>query len=165
MVLLVAVAAVRISTRSGLPSLLVYLGIGMLLGESGFGIEFSDAQLTRILGTCALVVILAEGGLTTRWSSVRAVAPAALVLSTVGVGVSVAVVAAIAHYGLDMSWQLALLIGAVISSTDAAAVFSTLRRLRLPGRLFGTLEIESGVNDAPVVILVTLLTSGAFFSQ
>lgn len=164
-VLLIAVAAVRLSTRSGLPSLLVYLGLGMLIGESGLGVEFSDAQLTQILGTCALVVILAEGGLTTRWSAVRSVAPMAVILSTVGVGVSVAVVAAVAHYGLDMSWRLALLTGAVISSTDAAAVFSTLRRLRLPGRLFGTLEMESGLNDAPVVILVSLLTTGAFFTQ
>jgi cell volume regulation protein A len=164
-VLLVAVGAVRLSTRSGLPSLLVYLGIGMFIGEAGLGVQFSDAQLTRILGTCALVVILAEGGLTTRWSSVRTAAPAALVLSTVGVGVSVAVVAVVAHYALDMPWQLALLIGAVISSTDAAAVFSTLRRLRLPGRIFGTLEMESGLNDAPVVILVSLLTTGAFFTQ
>ncbi len=164
-VLLVAVAAVRLSTRSGLPSLLVYLGLGVLLGESGFGVQFSDAQLTQVLGTCALVVILAEGGLTTRWSAVRSAAPMAVVLSTVGVGVSVAVVAAVAHYGLDMSWQLALLAGAVISSTDAAAVFSTLRRLRLPGRLFGTLEMESGLNDAPVVILVGLLTTGSFFTQ
>jgi cell volume regulation protein A len=164
-VLLIAVAAVRLSTRSGLPSLLVYLGLGMLIGESGLGVEFSDAQLTQILGTCALVVILAEGGLTTRWSAVRSAAPMAVILSTVGVGVSVAVVAAVAHYGLDMSWRLALLTGAVISSTDAAAVFSTLRRLRLPGRLFGTLEMESGLNDAPVVILVSLLTTGAFFTQ
>jgi cell volume regulation protein A len=164
-VLLIAVAAVRLSTRSGLPSLLMYLGLGMLIGESGLGVEFSDAKLTQILGTCALVVILAEGGLTTRWSAVRSAAPMAVVLSTVGVGVSVAVVAAVAHYGLDMSWRLALLTGAVISSTDAAAVFSTLRQLRLPGRLFGTLEMESGLNDAPVVILVSLLTTGAFFSE
>ena len=164
-VLLVAVAAVRISTRSGLPSLLIYLGIGVLIGEGGFGVQFDDAQLTQILGICALVVILAEGGLTTRWSAVRSSAPMAVLISTVGVGVSVAVVAAVAHYGLGLSWRLALLTGAVISSTDAAAVFSTLRRLRLPGRLFGTLEMESGLNDAPVVILVSLLTTGAFFDQ
>ncbi len=164
-VLLVAVAAVRISTRSGLPSLLIYLGIGVLIGEAGFGVDFDDAQLTQILGICALVVILAEGGLTTRWSAVRSAAPMAVVVSTVGVGVSVAVIAVVAHYGLDLSWRLALLTGAVISSTDAAAVFSTLRRLRLPRRLVGTLEMESGLNDAPVVILVSLLTTGAFFEE
>jgi cell volume regulation protein A len=164
-VLLVAVAAVRLSSRTGLPSLLVYLGLGMLIGEAGLGIQFSDAQLTQILGTCALVVILAEGGLTTRWTMVRSSVPVAVSISTVGVAVSVAVVAAVAHYGLDMSWRTALLTGAVISSTDAAAVFSTLRRLRLPPRLFATLEMESGLNDAPVVILVSLLTTGAFFSQ
>lgn len=164
-VLLVAVAAVRLSTRSGLPSLLLYLGLGMLIGEAGLGVQFSDAQLTQVLGTCALLVILAEGGLTTRWSVVRPAVPMAIMISTLGVGVSVAVVAVVAHYGLDMSWRLALLTGAVISSTDAAAVFSTLRRLRLPPRVFATLEMESGLNDAPVVILVSLLTTGAFFSQ
>jgi cell volume regulation protein A len=164
-VLLVAVAAVRISSRSGLPSLLLYLGLGMLIGEAGLGFEFSDAQLTQLLGTCALVVILAEGGLTTRWSAVQPAVPAAILISTVGVGVSVAVVATVAHYGLDMSWRLALITGAVISSTDAAAVFSTLRRLRLPPRLFATLEMESGMNDAPVIILVSLLTTGAFFAE
>jgi cell volume regulation protein A len=164
-VLLVAVAAVRVSSRTGLPSLLVYLAIGMVIGEAGFGVKFDDAALTQVLGTCALVVILAEGGLTTRWSAVRAAAPAAVVLSTVGVAVSVLVVAAVAHYALDMSWQLALLAGALISSTDAAAVFSTLRRLRLPRRLVAMLEVESGLNDAPAVLLVGLLTTGAFAKQ
>ncbi len=72
-VLLVAVAAVRLSTRLGLPSLLVYLAIGMLIGEAGLGIRFDDAELTRTLGFCALVVIIAEGGLTARWSALRPV--------------------------------------------------------------------------------------------
>ena len=69
-VLLVAVAAVRVSTRLGLPSLLVYLGIGMVIGEAGLGIRFDDAELTRALGFCALIVIIAEGGLTARWTSI-----------------------------------------------------------------------------------------------
>jgi len=162
-VLLVAVAAVRLSSRSGLPSLLIYIALGLLIGEAGLGVQFSDVELTQILGICALVVILAEGGLTTRWSTVKPAVPAAIAISTLGVAVSVAVVAAVAHYGLDLSWRLSLLTGAVISSTDAAAVFSTLRRLRLPPRLFAILEMESGLNDAPVVILVSLLTTGAFF--
>ena len=88
-VLLVALAAVRLSSRAGLPSLLVYLAIGMVLGDAGFGIQFDDPDLTQVLGVGALVVILAEGGLTTRWSDVRPVLPLALVLSTVGVVVSV----------------------------------------------------------------------------
>ncbi|HEV7196114.1 MAG TPA: cation:proton antiporter, partial [Pedococcus sp.] len=93
LVLLVSVAAVRLSVRSGLPSLLIYLGIGLALGDSGFGIQFNSAQLTQVLGYAALILILAEGGLSTRWEGIRrSVAPAA-VLSTVGVLVSVGVVA------------------------------------------------------------------------
>ena len=158
-VLLVAVAAVRISVRSGLPSLLIFLGIGLLLGESGLGIAFDSEELTQVLGYCALVLILAEGGLTTRWSGIRkSVAPAA-VLSTVGVFVSVGVVAVAARYVLNLDWTVALLIGAILSSTDAAAVFSVLRTVPLPRRLSGMLEAESGFNDAPVVILVVALAA------
>ena len=158
-VLLVAVAAVRISVRSGLPSLLIFLGIGLLLGENGLGISFDSEELTQVLGYCALVLILAEGGLTTRWSGIRkSVAPAA-VLSTVGVFVSVGVVAVAARYVLNLDWTVALLIGAILSSTDAAAVFSVLRTVPLPRRLSGMLEAESGFNDAPVVILVVALAA------
>ncbi len=158
-VLLVAVAAVRLSTRLGLPSLLVYLALGMAIGEAGLGIRFSDVTLTRTLGTCALVVIIAEGGLTSRWGTVRPVLGLASVLSTVGVAVSVAVVGVVAHYALRVDWRLALLYGAVLSSTDAAAVFSTLRRVRVRHRLGAVLETESGINDAPVVLLVALLSA------
>lgn len=154
LVLLVAVAAVRLSVRSGLPSLLIYLAIGLAIGNAGLGIEFDNAAITRVLGYAALVLILAEGGLTTKWGNIRrAVAPAA-VLSTVGVAVSVLVVAVAAHWLLSLSWPLALLIGAIVTSTDAAAVFAVLRNVPLPRRLAGTLEAESGFNDAPVVILV-----------
>lgn len=158
-VLLVAVGAVRLSTRMGLPSLLVYLLIGMIIGESGLGIRFDDAELTRTLGFCALIMIIAEGGLTARWTALRPVLGLAATLSTVGVAVSVAVVGAVSHWVLGLDWRLALLYGAVLSSTDAAAVFATLRRLRLPPRLVATLEAESGINDAPVVILVVLLSA------
>lgn len=152
--LLVAVAAVRLSSRSGLPTLLLYLGIGMALGEDGLGVQFSDAELTQVLGYAALVVILAEGGLGTRWRDIRPAIPVAGVLSTVGVAVSVGVTAAAAHYLVGLAWQSALVMGAVVSSTDAAAVFSVLRTVPLPRRLVGVLEAESGFNDAPVVILV-----------
>jgi len=157
-VLLVAVGAVRVSTRLGLPSLLVYLALGVAIGEAGLGIQFNDATLTRTLGTCALVVIIAEGGLTARWTTLRPVLGIAIVLSTVGVAVSIALVGLVAHYLLGVDWRLALLYGAVLSSTDAAAVFSTLRRLRIRPRLAAILEAESGINDAPVVLLVSLLS-------
>jgi cell volume regulation protein A len=153
-VLLSAVVAVRLSSRSGLPSLLLYLGIGVLLGQDGLGVKFDNAELTQVLGYAALVVILAEGGLGTDWRQIRPVVPAAAVLATVGVGISVAVTAAAAHYLAGLEWRQALIMGAVVSSTDAAAVFSVLRRVRLPPKLTGVLEAESGFNDAPVVILV-----------
>jgi cell volume regulation protein A len=158
--LLLAVVAVRVSTRIGLPSLLFYLGIGLLLGESGLGIQFDDAALTQQLGLTALVLILAEGGLTTRWSDVRPALGVGLALSTAGVATSIAVTAGALHVLLDLQWRTALLWGAVLSSTDAAAVFSVLRGARVPRRLAGTLELESGINDAPAYIAVIVLASG-----
>ncbi|MBL3667545.1 potassium/proton antiporter [Streptomyces sp. M2CJ-2] len=155
LVLLVAVAAVRISSRSGLPSLLVYLGIGIAMGQDGIGdIQFDNAELTQVFGYAALVVILAEGGLGTKWTEIRPVLPVSAALATVGVAVSVGVTATAAHFLVGLEWRQALIIGAVVSSTDAAAVFSVLRRIPLPPRVTGTLEAESGFNDAPVVILV-----------
>jgi cell volume regulation protein A len=160
-VLLVAVVAVRLSDRSGLPTLLLYLGLGLVIGEAGLGLRFDDNNLTQVLGYVALVVILAEGGLTTNWSSIRpAVGPAAA-LATLGVVVSVAVVGVAAHVILSVTWPVAFLVGAVLTSTDAAAVFSVLRRVALPRRLNGVLEAESGFNDAPVVILVVALSDQA----
>lgn len=160
-VVLLGVLAVRVSSRVGLPSLLVYLGIGMAIGEAGLGLRFDDAALSQTLGLAALVVILTEGGLTTRWSAVRPAVPLAVVLSTLGVAVSVVVTAAVTVVLLDTDWRTGLLLGAIVSSTDAAAVFSTLRALGLPPRLTATVEMESGMNDAPVIILVTLLSSRA----
>lgn len=158
-VLLVAVAAMRLSYRLGLPVLLVYLAIGVALGESGMGIEFEDAELTRDLGLCALLVIIAEGGLTTRWRTLRPVIAPAAALSTVGVVVSIVVVGVVLHWLLGLDLRLAMLYGAVLSSTDAAAVFATLRRLRLRPRVAATLEAESGSNDPMAVIAVVLLSS------
>ncbi|MER5224708.1 potassium/proton antiporter [Streptomyces flaveus] len=160
LVLLVAVAAVRISSRSGLPSLLVYLGIGVAMGQDGVGgIQFDNAELTQVFGYAALVVILAEGGLGTQWKDIKPALPAASSLALVGVAVSVGVTATAAHYLIDLEWRQALIVGAVVSSTDAAAVFSVLRRVPLPARLTGMLEAESGFNDAPVVILVVAFST------
>jgi potassium/hydrogen antiporter len=156
-VVLVAAVALRLSDRLGLPSLLLYLALGIGLGERGFGIDFEDFALTQTLGVAALVVILAEGGLTTRWADVRRALGPGLALSTVGVLVSVVTTAAVAVWLLDLPWAFALLLGAVVSSTDAAAVFATLRRLPLPRRMVASLEVESGLNDAPVILLVAVL--------
>ncbi|APU40659.1 K+/H+ antiporter [Streptomyces sp. TN58] len=160
LVLLVAVAAVRLSSRSGLPSLLIYLGIGVAMGQDGIGnIGFDNAELTQVIGYAALVVILAEGGLGTKWKEIKPALPAAIMLSLVGVAISVGVTAAGAHYLVGLEWRQALLIGAVVSSTDAAAVFSVLRKVPLPSRITGVLEAESGFNDAPVVILVVAFST------
>ena len=101
-VLLAAILAVRVSVGAGLPSLLLYLGIGVLLGEAVLGIDFSDADLARALGFAALILILAEGGVTTRWSEIRPALGVGLLLSTVGVAVSIAVMAAGCHYLLGL---------------------------------------------------------------
>ncbi len=160
-VVLIGVVAVRVSVRIGLPSLLLYLGIGVLLGESVLGIQFSNAQLTESLGLAALVLILVEGGITTRWDAVRPALGVGIALSTVAVVVSIGVVGVALHFALDLQWRTAFLWGAVLSSTDAAAVFSVLRGVGVSKRLAGALELESGMNDAPVVIAVILLASDA----
>ncbi|WP_134767918.1 potassium/proton antiporter [Nocardioides sp. 1609] len=164
-VTLAAILAVRLSSRAGLPSLLIYLLMGVVLGESVIGIDFEDAELAHALGFGALAIILAEGGLTTSWREARPAMRLGLSLATVGIAVSVAVVAVGSHYLLGLPWELAVLLGAVCSPTDAAAVFSVLRVVPLPKRLIGSLEAESGLNDAPTVVLVTLISTGAVADQ
>ncbi|MFW0148786.1 potassium/proton antiporter [Mycobacterium sp. smrl_JER01] len=159
LVLLASIAATRLATGIGLPSLLLFLGVGVLVGEAGLGLQFDNPQLGQVLGTAALAVILVEGGLTTRFNDIRKVLAPAGVLATVGVATSTVVTATAVHLLLGMDWQLALLLGAVVSSTDAAAVFSVLRVVPLPRRLSGLLEAESGFNDAPAVILVVLFSA------
>jgi len=163
-VLLLAILAVRASVRVGMPSLLLYLLIGVALGEAGLGVDFSDAEVANALGFAALVIILAEGGLTTHWPEMRPVLPMGLSLATIGVAVSVGIVAVAAHTFFGMSWQLSVLLGALTSPTDAAAVFSVIRRVPLPRRLSSVLEAESGLNDAPTVVLVTVVSMGGHHS-
>lgn len=158
-VVLVGVLAVRASVRLGLPSLLLYLAIGVVLGESVLGFQFSDVPLTRSIGLAALVLILIEGGLSTRWNAVRPALGLGISLSTVAVVVSIAVVGVALHHLLDLEWRTAFLWGAVLSSTDAAAVFSVLRGVGVSRRLSGALELEAGFNDAPVVLAVVVLAS------
>ncbi len=138
-VLIVSVAAVRLSARTGLPSLLLYLLLGLLLGEAGLGIAYEEMRLSLVLGYVALILILAEGGLTTSWQDIKKSVLPAAILSTVGVVVSVLVVAAAGHFLLGLDWRVAMLVGAILSSTDAAAVFSVLRNVRPNPRLSGIL--------------------------
>lgn len=156
-ILIVAVLAVKIAGRLGLPSLLFFLGIGLVLEP--LGVSISDPQLAQTLGLTGLVVILGEGGLSTSWSHIRgSVAPAA-VLATVGVAASMVLIGLAAHFLAGLPWNLSLLLGAIVSSTDAAAVFSVLRRLPLRPRVSGMLEAESGSNDPLAVLLVTTFST------
>ncbi len=160
-VLLLAILAVRATTMIGLPSLLLFLGMGIALGDAGLGIEFSNPNTALALGYGALVVILAEGGLTTSWEDSRPSMPLGATLATAGLVITIAIMAVAAHFLLGWGWQLSVILGAVISSTDAAAVFSVLRRVPVPRRLVGVLEAESGLNDAPAVVIVALLSAGS----
>jgi potassium/hydrogen antiporter len=160
-VLIAAIIAARIGARIGLPSLLLFLGLGLVMGESGIGISFDNADLAQALAFAALVVILAEGGLTTRWSDIKASAILAALLATVGVLISVGLMTLFVHYVLGLPFWIAVLLGAVTSPTDAAAVFSVLRHVPVPHSLRGALEAESGLNDAPTVLLVLLASSYA----
>jgi cell volume regulation protein A len=144
------------SNRAGVPALVGFLGLGMLLGSEGVGgIEFDDPHLARAVGVAALAVILFEGGLTTSWHDVRGVLAPAAMLATVGVAVTAGVTGAAAYLLFDLSLTAAFLLGAIVASTDAAAVFLTLRASSLRRRLAGLLEVESGTND-PMAVALTL---------
>jgi cell volume regulation protein A len=144
------------AARTGLPVLVGFLVLGMLLGSDGpGGIEFDDAELARQVGIVGLVLILFEGGLQTSWRRLRSVAAPAALLSTVGVVVTALLTGAAAHLLFDLTWLEAVLLGAVVASTDAAAVFATLRFTAIRRRVARTLEAESGLND-PTAIALTL---------
>lgn len=157
--LLVAAGALssRLSGRFGLPFYLVFLGVGMLAGENGpGGILFDDFGTSFRLGTLALVLILFDGGLNTSLDAVRRVIRPAGLLATLGV-VLVATLTALAARAFGLPWSQAAQVGAIVSSTDAAAVFAQLRgaRLRLRDRVATTIEVESGLND-PMAVLLTI---------
>jgi cell volume regulation protein A len=164
-ILLAGVIGARFAAWASFPALLVFLGLGVLVGEAGLGLQFSDAVLTQVLGLLALAIILIDGGLSTRWVDIRPAVGVATVLATLGVAVSVAVVALGAHLLLGFDARTSILMGAIVSSTDAAAVFSVLRRVPLARRPAAILEAESGFNDPPVVVLVALVTSPAWGTQ
>jgi cell volume regulation protein A len=159
-VTLVAILAVRLTLQAGFPSLVLYLLIGVLLGEAGFGIRFDDPDVASALGYAGLVLILSEGGLTTHWPEFRQAMRIGVALATIGVAVGVTVTAVTIHFVLGMPWELAVILSAVIAPTDSAAVFSILRRVPIPRRVSLALEAESGLNDAPTAVLVTLLSAG-----
>jgi cell volume regulation protein A len=156
--LLASVLASRASSRIGVPALLLFLGIGMLAGSDGpGGIHFDNPPLAQALGVVALAFILFGGGLSTHWAEVRPVAWPAATLATVGVVATAGLTGWFSSRVLGVSLLEGLLLGAIVSSTDAAAVFAVLRsrNVRLPDRLRSLLELESGSND-PMAVFLTV---------
>jgi potassium/hydrogen antiporter len=148
-----------LALRFGAPLLLVFLLIGMLAGDSGPGqLRFDDVRSTYLVGSVALALILFDGGLRTRFQSIRAVLAPSMVLATIGVLLTALITAPFAKYVLDLNWTESLLVGAVVASTDAAAVFLLVHAqgLRLRPRVGATLEAESGTND-PFAVFLTLM--------
>jgi len=145
--------------RLGMPVGLVFVAIGMLAGREGLGISFDDYAFAWRLGTVALALILFDGGLNTPAASFRVALAPAGALATAGVLATAGLVGAFARL-LGLPWEQALLLGAIVSSTDAAAVFSILRSsgIQLKRRVGATLELESGLNDPMAVILTEALT-------
>jgi cell volume regulation protein A len=159
LLVLAGILSSLIALRFGAPLLLVFLIVGMLAGEGGpGGLQFSDVRLTYTVGSIALALILFDGGLRTRLSSFRNVLGPSLTLATLGVLLTTLLTAPVAKFALGIGWTQALLVGAVIASTDAAAVFFLIntRGLRLRPRVRATLEVESGTND-PFAVFLTLL--------
>lgn len=155
---LFAVASSKFSARLGLPVLVVFLGLGMLAGSEGIGgLHFEDYTLAHGIGTVALALILFDGGLRTSVSALRVAWKPALALATVGVLTTAVITGVAASMMLDLPLLHGILLGSIVGSTDAAAVFSVLRSkgARLPDRLSSTLEVESGSND-PMAIFLTV---------
>lgn len=159
---LVGIGSSLLASRFGAPLLLVFLGIGMLLGEDGpGGLKFGDFRLTYVLGSLALAIILFDGGLRTQAAQMRGALGPASMLATLGVVLTAGLVGLAAIPLLDLEPLQALLLGSIIASTDAAAVFFLLRAngLHLHRRIGSTLEIESGSNDPAAVFLTLMLTA------
>src|SRR6185437_12068999 len=137
------------------PALLLFLGLGMLAGSEGIGgIDFSNYDLARTLGTIALVLILFEGGLTAGWSEIRPVLGTAASLATVGTVVTAIITGLAAKWIFDFGTLEGMLVGAAVAATDSAAIFAVLRRSTLEKRLARSLEGESGMNDPVALLLV-----------
>lgn len=146
----------KVTSRAGVPALVLFMILGMVLGSDISGlIYFSDAYLAQTIGMIALVVILFEGGLQTEWRNVRPVLKGAGVLATFGVVMTTAVLAVASHYVLGLGWIESFLLGSIVGSTDAAAVFSVMSGQNIKPKMSSTLEMESGSND-PMAMFLTV---------
>lgn len=154
--LILCVFANKISDRYGIPSLLIFLAMGMLAGSDGIGrIHFQDSRLTNYIGTVALIFILYSGGLDTKWTSIRPIIIRGAILSTLGVFLTAVFLYLFAYYIIHLPFEISLLLSVIVSSTDAPAVFSILRtqNMHLKDNLKSVLEFESGSNDPMAVFL------------
>ena len=171
-VLLLSVFASKVMYRFGVPTLILFMSLGILLGSEGIGgIEFDDVGITSSISQLALVVIIFSGGFDTSWKSAKKTAPLSLLLSSLGTLITALLVGTFAHLVFNLGWIEGFLLGSIISSTDAASVFSILRskNLNLKGELASILEIESGSNDPfafslTIFFLSLLLGSGSIGS-
>ena len=156
--LLVGILSSKLSTRLGMPVLVVFLLVGMLAGSEGLGgIDFEDYKLAHAIGTLALAIILFDGGLGTSTAAIRISWKPSVVLATVGVGITAGITGLAASWILNISLLEGLLLGSIVGSTDASAVFSILRSggVGLPKRIASVLEVESASND-PMAIFLTI---------
>ena len=156
LLLIIGVITTKFSTRLGMPALILFIAVGMITGSDGLGfISFDNAKMAQLVGVFALIIILFEGGLQTKWSTVKAVAKPSLSLATLGVILTTVVVAVAAKLILGVSWMEGFLFGAIVGSTDAAAVFAVLKGQNIKAKLGATLEAESGSND-PMAMFLTI---------
>ncbi len=161
-IILVCICSSRISGKIGVPFLLLFILLGMVFGSDGiFKIPFADFELAENICSVALIFIMFYGGFGTRWSEARPVAAKSILLSTLGVAITAGVTGVFCHFALHMSWLEGMLVGSVISSTDAASVFAILRSKKL-GLKYNTaslLEMESGSNDPCSYMLTAIIIS------
>ncbi|GEK57656.1 K+/H+ antiporter [Marinococcus halophilus] len=156
LLLVAGIIVAKFSNRLGLPALVLFILIGMLIGSDGLEIiYFDNAEVAQLVGIFALVIILFEGGLQTKWATVRRVAAPSISLATAGVLITSVCIGGVAYLLLDFTWYEALLLGSIVGSTDAAAVFAALKERNIKAKLGATLEAESGTND-PMAVFLTI---------
>ncbi|MBM6618760.1 potassium/proton antiporter [Bacillus suaedaesalsae] len=154
--LILGVVTTKLSSRLGVPSLVLFILVGIVMGSDVLGIiYFDNANVAQLIGVLALIIILFEGGLQTKWKAVKRVMAPSLTLATIGVLLTTAIVAVGVKLVLGIDWLGAFLVGAIVGSTDAAAVFSILSGQNVKGKISSTLEAESGTND-PMAVFLTL---------
>lgn len=156
LLLIISIIVTKFSSRLGVPSLVLFIAVGMLVGNDGLGfIYFDNPEIAQLVGVIALIIILFEGGMLTKWKDIRPVLVPSITLATAGVVLTTSIVALAAKFILHIDWIEAWLVGAIVGSTDAAAVFAVLKGKNVRSKLEATLEAESGTND-PMAVFLTI---------